>query len=199
MPIFAEPYDWKEDNPSMFGDDPAPAPVPTSAPVPAPAPAPVVPTPIPAPPPVFNPLDPISLSFYIGTVLTVIGFVLHKDLSNYAGPVALAVTALVGIAIGIIHAIKYGAWMHALTNINLLLVQQDLHQQDLAMQRIQLDTAYPDRVSAIPPQRGGKAAPVDKPTPIKRVRKTSDGKVDGRTKEGRAAKAAAESARSRRP
>lgn len=138
------------------------------------------------PPPVFNPLDPTSIAFYIGAVLTVIGFVLHKDLSDYAGPVALGVTAAVGIAMGIINAIKYGSWNAAqveYTGMHVAVQQEGLRAKvrELTDQVKTLSQNHPTRSTA--PSR----------------KRRDPNKPDGRTREGRAAKAAAAAAKSRRP
>lgn len=75
---------------------------------------------VPVPPeaPGFNPFDPISVTWYCTAVLTVIGFVLHKDLSNYAGPIGAGVFAAVGIAIGLVRAMKYRSYSVALQQWN---------------------------------------------------------------------------------
>lgn len=66
----------------------------------------VPPAPIAPIPPKFNPTDPLSITWYVTAVLTVLGFALKKDLTAYAGPVAMGIFALVGIAIGVVQAVK---------------------------------------------------------------------------------------------
>lgn len=75
--------------------------------------------PTPPTPPAFNPTDPLSITWYVTAVLTVLGFLLKKDLTQYAGPLAMGIFALVGIALGIVQAIKAHSFNQALSAYNI--------------------------------------------------------------------------------
>lgn len=79
---------------------------------------PVPPVPVPPVPPKFDPTDPLSITWYVTAVLTVLGFLLKKDLTAYAGPVAMGIFALVGIAIGVVQGIKTHSFNLAMQQYN---------------------------------------------------------------------------------
>ena len=83
-----------------------------------PTPTPTPPVPIEPVPPRFNPTDPLSITWYVTAVLTVLGFALKKDLTSYAGPVAMGIFALVGVALGVVQAVKTHSFNMALSQYN---------------------------------------------------------------------------------
>ena len=77
-------------------------------------------TPIQPGEPAFDFTNPASITWYVSAILTVLGFALHKDLSNYAGPVALGIFAVAGIAVGVLHQVKTRTYNNALMQYNQL-------------------------------------------------------------------------------
>lgn len=82
---------------------------------PAASPVPIAPV-VPA----FNPLDPASITWYVTAIVAVLGFLLKKDLTSYAGPVSMGLFAAVGIALGVIRAIQHRTYSVALQQYNSL-------------------------------------------------------------------------------
>jgi len=69
-------------------------------------------------PPKVSWTSPQSLAVLVGIVLSALGFALHKDLSDLAGPITTAATAVIAAAVAIEHAIKYNAYQRSVSYLN---------------------------------------------------------------------------------